>query len=76
MLPPALALRKEVENLPQTLARETSEAAVRRAVTDLNRRIMAVQRDHAGGPRIPLKIVDVDDAVRRWHERRADGSAA
>src|SRR5262245_9466718 len=39
-LPPALSLRKEIEDLPQAVARKHSEAAVRGVVADLNDRIM------------------------------------
>ena len=37
LLPPSLAVAKEVEDLPVTLARERSEARVRDPLTDLNR---------------------------------------
>lgn len=44
LLPPSLAVAKEVEDLPFKLARERSEAQVRALLTDLNRRIDGATR--------------------------------
>jgi hypothetical protein len=65
-VPATLLLRREVEELPATLARKTSEAAVRELVADLNDRIRRAQRGHLDGPPVVLRTLDVEDVVRRW----------
>ena len=65
-LPPALALRKEVEGLPVTLRDCRSEGAVREVVEDLNRRILELRRRPAEGPLVFVRTVDVDAAVAEW----------
>jgi len=63
-----LALRKEIDGLADRVARLSLESSVREIVGDLNRRIRAA----AGEPEtVQLPIVDVNDVVRVWHERRA-----
>jgi hypothetical protein len=54
LLPPSLALPKEVADLPVRLAEERSEATVRELVKDLNARIAKAHRDPQVGP--PLRI--------------------
>ncbi|MDT4926056.1 MAG: hypothetical protein QOG01_3769 [Pseudonocardiales bacterium] len=71
VLPPALALAKEVETLPQRLQRERSELRVRTLLQDLNDRIA---RAHAGpqvGPPLRVRAVDVEAAVAQWRAVRA-----
>jgi hypothetical protein len=62
---PIVALRKEIEGLPERLARLTMETSVREIVTDLNDRI----RTLGGGE---IEPVDVDGMVATWRERRAN----
>jgi hypothetical protein len=71
-LPPALALRKEVEDLPAVLARERTEAGARRLVDDLNDRILRDRRRVSSGPPIFVRTVDVDEAMAGWHQARAE----
>jgi hypothetical protein len=68
-LPPALALRREVQDLPETLRDCRSEAAVREIVDDLNRRILALRRRPPDGPPVFVRTVDPDEAVREWRAR-------
>lgn len=72
-LPPAIALRREAEQLPQTLARLTTERAVREHLEDLNARVEADWRRPATGPFSPVVAhqVDVDRWVARWREEVA-----
>ena len=70
MLPTPLRLRKEVEDLPRTVARLRTEQAVRDLVADLNRRI----RDWLLvplGPQVTLVPVDPDEVVARWRASRS-----
>ncbi len=70
MLPPALALAKELEDLPATLARIRSEKLVRDVLTGLNDRIREAHRSHLGGPPLRARPVDVEQAVRDWRAAR------
>jgi hypothetical protein len=71
VLPPQLALAKEVEDLSATVAKLHSEAAVRAAVMDLNDRICAAQRAPQDGPAMRVRTVDADAVVDAWREARA-----
>jgi|SRR5947207_11621649 len=70
LLPATLMLRREVEDLPQTLAAKKTEAAVRRYVEALNERIRKAQRGHLVGPPVVLSTVDVDETVAGWRAGR------
>lgn len=76
VLPTPLALRKEVEDLPEGLARESSERRVRAVVDDLNTRIRAELRRPQTGPPMTTMPLDVERAVQAWRDgRRAAGKA-
>lgn len=70
LLPPALALAKEVEDLPQRLLREKSESAVRSVIDDLNERIRQAHRRPQTGP--PLRVMprDPEPLVAAWRAGR------
>jgi hypothetical protein len=70
LLPPSLAVVKEVEDLPALLARMHSERAVRELLGDVNRRIDAAGRGPAIGPPVRTALLDVDAEVERWRARR------
>jgi DnaJ-like protein len=77
LLPPALALAKEVEQLPERLAREASEARVRRHIETLNARIhSAYARPHLSGPPMRVRPVDLEAAVRQRRTTRPTPPAA
>lgn len=70
VLPPGLALRKEVETVLDNLATLPSEESVRRTFRGLNDKIAYV--DAAGvGPPSRLSQFDLDRMVRRWADARA-----
>ncbi len=69
MLPPSLAMRREIEKLPETLRRLRSEKAVRERVEDLNHRIRRWIQIPVG-PQVPLRPVDVEQVVAAWREAR------
>ncbi|HEY7042668.1 MAG TPA: DUF1992 domain-containing protein [Nocardioidaceae bacterium] len=78
VLPTALALRKEVEDLQETLRPLWRESDVRHVVDDLNQRIIDARRRPSAGPAVFVKTVAVDEAVERWRadrERRLGGGA-
>ncbi|MET9000532.1 DUF1992 domain-containing protein [Amycolatopsis sp. NPDC004169] len=71
LLPPALALKREVQDLPETLAAERTEARVREVVADLNERIRQAYLNHHTGPPLTVALVDVEEAVQDWQRSRA-----
>ncbi len=66
LLPPSLAVAKEVEDLPAVLARERSEERVRRHVEGVNARIDAARRGPATGPPVRTALLDVQEVVAAW----------
>jgi DnaJ-like protein len=71
LLPPALALRREVQDLPEKLAGERTERGVRELVDDLNERIRQAYLNHHTGPPLTVALVDVEEAVTDWRRSRA-----
>jgi hypothetical protein len=69
LLPPSLALRREIEKLPGTVGKLRSERAVREHLADLNERIRRWIQIPVG-PQVPLAPVDADAVVARWMEHR------
>src|SRR5690242_7877548 len=65
-LPPSLAVRKELQRLPATLAALSFESAVREHVEDLNKRIRDARLTTIGGPPVVLRDLDVDKVVEDW----------
>lgn len=68
LLPPSLAVAKDVEDLPERLARERSEKRVRAIVEELNARIDAARRGPAMGPPVRTGLLDVEAVVTAWRE--------
>jgi hypothetical protein len=64
--PPSLALRKEVHDLADRLARVATEPEVRRIVEELNGRIREANRKPGDGPPTTVSPLDVDEVVARW----------
>jgi hypothetical protein len=69
VLPTTLKLRKDIEDLPAQIAKQTNESAVRNLVTELNQRILKARRGPVDGPPTIFNTIDVDEIVRRWRER-------
>ena len=70
-LPTALALRREVADLPQTLAVVPDERTVRDIIEDLNQRIRDSHRRRVDGPPGVVKPVDVEQTVTDWRRSRS-----
>jgi hypothetical protein len=69
MLPTPLRLRREIERLTETAGEFRSEAEVREAAADLNRRIVEWRRVPLGPP-VHVSLVNADNLVARWREAR------
>ena len=70
LLPPALALAKEVATLDERLAKERSETTVRSVIADLNERIVRAHREFHAGPSVRVGPVDVEETVMTWRSTR------
>jgi hypothetical protein len=71
LLPPSLALKREVQDQPEQLAAERTERRVREIVDDLNERIRQAYLNHLSGPPLTVAPVDVEEAVEDWRRSRA-----
>jgi hypothetical protein len=69
-LPTPLKLRREIEQLAETVGEMRSEAEVRETFGDLNRRIVEWRRIPVGPP-IHVRLVNTDEMVARWRAARA-----
>jgi Domain of unknown function (DUF1992) len=65
-LPPALAVRKELEVALARIAEATSERTVRQVVTEINARIVQVNSRTIHGPPSTVSPLDVEVVVERW----------
>jgi hypothetical protein len=69
LLPPSLRLRKEIEELDAAVGDLRTEADVRAAVAELDRRVVDFLRAPSG-PRVPIRRPSADAVVARWREAR------
>jgi hypothetical protein len=70
-LPPALAVRKELEVALARIAEATSEDVVRQIVAEINDRIVHVNSRTITGPPSALMPLDVELVVQRWTATRS-----
>jgi hypothetical protein len=73
-LPPALQLRKDVEDAREQISRARSEQQVRQIVGDINAAIRAVNRGTLDGPAPSVALLDEERVVRQWCEQRGTGT--
>lgn len=70
LLPPSLILRRDIEELPETVRDMTSEREVRKTVSELNERIVEwLRMPH--GPFVPVGPVNTEEIVMQWRADRA-----
>lgn len=69
LLPTSLRLAREIERLPETVGRLSSESEVREAVRDLNGRVAEYLRAPAG-PHVPVRPVDLERTLDQWRALR------
>ncbi|MTB87116.1 DUF1992 domain-containing protein [Aeromicrobium senzhongii] len=70
VLPEALQLRKDDAILDEQLDSLRSERAVREAVEEFDRRIVAARRQLQGGPPVVTQLRDIEVEVAAWRARR------
>lgn len=68
-LPPALALRKELDETMTRIAAARTEAEVRRHVAAINDRIIHVNAHTTSGPPSTLVPLHVDRVLEEWRHR-------
>ncbi|MFF9077318.1 DUF1992 domain-containing protein [Streptomyces sp. NPDC014872] len=66
VLPPALALRKEAEDVREAVSRARTEAEVRRLLTGVDEKIRAAVRRPPPGPPLNLEPFDIEAMVEEW----------
>jgi len=77
LLPAGIRLRREIEDLTETLLAARSEREVRRIVDDLNERIRDARKPRPTDPPAFIRTVDIDEAVLQWRAtRRKSGPGA
>ena len=69
VMPPALALRRDVAQALERLPQMRDEAEVRRVLEALNAQIRKLNATIAEGPPTNLAPLDVDALVREWRQR-------
>ncbi|MEV4348836.1 DUF1992 domain-containing protein [Actinoplanes sp. NPDC049596] len=74
VVPPTLALRREVEDLEEIVDRLRTEREVRERVDGLNERIRKANVGLMDGPPVILAPLDPEAVVAGWRERRATPS--
>ncbi|WP_406086536.1 DUF1992 domain-containing protein [Streptomyces virginiae] len=72
VLPPALALRKEAEDVVEKVRAARSERQVRDVLTEINEKVAAALRMPPPGPPLGLTEFDVEAEVRAWRRARPD----
>ncbi|MGY2081478.1 DnaJ family domain-containing protein [Modestobacter sp. SYSU DS0657] len=75
MLPTGFTLRKEREQLPALVARQTSEAAARAVVEAHNARVDQYYRRPVEGVWVPVGMADVEVELARWRATRPEQPA-
>ncbi|WP_067500663.1 DUF1992 domain-containing protein [Actinoplanes sp. TFC3] len=69
-LPPTLAVRREAEDLQETIDKRHTEQEVRSYVAALNEQLRKARAGLLDGPPVLLPPLDADKVVRGWRERR------
>lgn len=71
-MPPSVALRKQANDALTAALRASSEAEVRKIITDVNAKIREANRTGIHGPALMLVPYDVERVVRDWHAQHPD----
>jgi len=69
VIPPTLALRREIEDLERTVDRLRTEREVRDHVAELNERLRKARVGLMDGPPLVLTPLAADRVVAAWKER-------
>jgi hypothetical protein len=72
--PPAISLRRELDETLDHIAAATTEAHVRELVAAINKRIRYVNSHTISGPPTTVAVLDMEETVERWRQQQ-HGSA-
>jgi hypothetical protein len=75
-LPPALAIRRELEITREAIARAETEEQVRTLVESINTRIRHVNRTAISGPPTTVMPQDPDEVIAKWRTTREGATPA
>ena len=75
-LPPALAVRRELEITREAIARADTEERVRVLVDSINERIRHVNRTTISGPPTTVMPLDPDEVVAKWQTTQDGATTA
>jgi hypothetical protein len=70
LLPPALAVRRELEDALERIAKADTESAVRQIVAAINERIAQVNSQTTSGLPTSVMPLNVDRVIQDWRNRR------
>jgi DnaJ homologue, subfamily C, member 28, conserved domain len=68
--PPAISLRRELDEAHERMAAATTEAQLRAVVAAINERIRYVNSHTVSGPPTTVAVLDVEEAVQRWRAQQ------
>mgnify|MGYP001609299820 CR=1 FL=1 len=71
LLPPALAVRKELEDALDRIAKADTESTVRQIVAVINERIVQVNSRMTSGPPTSVMPLNADNVIERWRNRHS-----
>jgi DnaJ-like protein len=71
ILPPALAVRRDLEDALDRIAKADTESAVRQIVDAVNERIVQVNSRTTSGPPTSVMPLNVDRVIQEWRNRRS-----
>jgi hypothetical protein len=70
ILPPALAVRRELEDALERIAKADTESAVRQIIAAINERIAQVNSQTTSGLPTSVMPLNVDRVIQDWRNRR------
>jgi len=74
--PPAISLRRELDEALERIGAATTEAQVRELVLAINDRIRYVNSHTISGPPTTVSVLDVEETLQRWRRRRDESTTA
>ena len=70
--PPAISLRRELDETLERIGAATTETQVRELVATMNERIRYVNTHTISGPPTTVSVLDVEETIQRWRHGRGE----
>jgi len=74
--PPAISLRREVDDALEQIGGASTETEGRTLVASINDRIRYVNSHTISGPPTSIGVLDVDDVVQKWRQKQRPDAEA